>query len=316
MDKEIERLRSNNKHLQELLGNKLLLEEQVYDLRTRLEKEEGARSEAVALQVQLKHAQEDLKEWLKVGQDHCPQNTYVSPMALRARLEELLQHDVLMVTEKNSKVSESKSLESELLELKQKCETYEKNIEELNAELKRYKAFKGRVQKKLLLVSKERDCYKQLLENFEKDLTISNPAGGTDLTTTEGQLKMRVEMLEKTLMGYKDMCSSLEKELVLAKALPSTDVNMEQSTNVINDSSVSYDHFKKELDVLRAENERLRRRKEELELELEHRCLKGDFNMDKYKVVHLKLNPASEAYENAENVIEKLQAEVNYLFCS
>ncbi|XP_065370340.1 mitotic spindle assembly checkpoint protein MAD1 [Calliphora vicina] len=313
MDKEIERLRSNNKHLQELLGNKLLLEEQVYDLRSRLEKEEGARSEAVTFQVQLKHAQEELKDWIKVGQDHCPQNTYVSPMALRARIEELLQHDVLMVSENNTKVSESKTLEGELLDHKQKCEMYVKNLEELNAELKRYKAFKTRVQKKLLLVSKERDCYKQLLENFEKDLTISNPPGSTDLTSTENQLRMRVEMLEKTLLGYKDMCISLEKELTIAKAFPNMDQVMEHSTNMSVDSTVGYDHYKKELDVLRVENERLRRRKEELELELEHRCLKGDFNMDKYKVVHLKLNPASEAYENAENVIEKLQAEIERL---
>ena len=309
MDKEIERLRSNNKHLQELLGNKLLLEEQVYDLKSRLEKEEGARSEVVTLQVQLKHLQEDLNEWIKVGQDHCPQNTHVSPMALRAHIEELLQHDVLMVTEKNTKSFESKTLEGELCDFKQKCEIYMQNIEELSAELKRYKAFKARVQKKLLLVSKERDCYKQLLENFEKDLTISNPSGNIELSTTELQLKLRVEMLEKTLLGYKDMCSTLEKEVALCKA-SNGESGTEQNANMSVDSTVGYEHFKKELDTLRVENERLRRRKEELELELEHRCLKGDFNMNKYKVVHLKLNPASEAYDNADNLIEKLQAEV------
>lgn len=307
----MDRLRSNNKNLQELLGNKLLLEEQVYDLRSRLDKEEGAKSEAVALQVQLKHVQDELKEWTKVGQDHCPQNTFVNPMALRARIEELLQHDVLMVSEKNSKVSESKTLENELLEYKEKCEIYLKDLEELNTELKRYKAFKGRVQKKLLLVSKERDCYKQLLENFEKDLTISNTGSSTDQSSTENQLKMRVEMLEKTLVGYKDMCSSLEKELTIAKSTPNGDQILDEgSSNVLVASSAGYEHFKKELDILRIENERLRRRKEELELELEHRCLKGDFNIEKYKVVHLKLNPASEAYENADNIIEKLQAEV------
>lgn len=309
MDKEIERLRSNNKHLQELLGNKLLLEEQVYDLKSRLEREEGARSEVVALQVQLKHLQEDLNEWIKVGKDHCPQNTHVSPMALRAHIEELLQHDVLMVSEKNTKSFESKTLEGELCDFKQKCEIYMQNIDELSAELKRYKAFKARVQKKLLLVSKERDCYKQLLENFEKDLTISNPTATMDMSTTENQLRVRVEMLEKTLLGYKDMCTALEKEVTLCK-LSNVDSGTEQNGNMSVDSTVGYEHYKKELDTLRVENERLRRRKEELELELEHRCLKGDFNMNKYKVVHLKQNPASEAYESAENVIEKLQAEV------
>ncbi|XP_005179030.1 mitotic spindle assembly checkpoint protein MAD1 [Musca domestica] len=314
MDKELERLRSNNKHLQELLGNKLLLEEQVYDLRSRLEREEGARSEVVALQVQLKHAQEEVKEWVKVAQDHCSPNMLVSPLALRARIEELLQHDVLMASEKNTKASESKTMESELLDYKQKCEIYSKNMEELNVALKRHKAFKDRVQKKLLLVSKERDCYKQLLENFEKDLTISNPIA-PDLSSTENQLKTRIEMLEKTLVGYKDMCASLEKELNTAKSLPNSDPTGDQSSvNMSVDANATgYEHFKKELDTLRMENERLRRRKEELELELEHRCLKGDFNMEKYKVVHMRLNPANEAYENADNLIEKLQAEIERL---
>uniref|UniRef100_A0A1I8PIN8 Mitotic spindle assembly checkpoint protein MAD1 n=1 Tax=Stomoxys calcitrans TaxID=35570 RepID=A0A1I8PIN8_STOCA len=315
MDKELERLRSNNKHLQELLGNKLLLEEQVFDLRSRLEKEEGGRSEAVTLQVQLKHAQEEIKEWTKVAQDHCSPNTLVSPLALRARIEELLKNDVLMASEKGTKASESKCLESELLDYKQKCEIYSKNLEELNVALKRHKAFKDRVQKKLLLVSKERDCYKQLLENFEKDLTISNPIA-SDLSSTETQLKTRLEMLEKTLAGYKEMCASYEKELNSTRPQANVEQHMNDQSGVnmsVDTNATGYEHFKKELDTLRMENERLRRRKEELELELEHRCLKGDFNIDKYKVVHLKMNPANEAYENAENLIEKLQAEIERL---
>lgn len=120
------------------------------------------------------------------------------------------------------------------------------------------------------------------------------------------QLRSRLDMLEKTLVGYKDMCCNLEKELTNAKQLPVADQSIE---NVI--STESYEHTKKELDTMRLENERLRRRKEELELELEHRCLKGDFNVGKFKVVHLVQNPATEAYENSNNLIEKLQAEVN-----
>uniref|UniRef100_A0A1B0AKS3 Uncharacterized protein n=1 Tax=Glossina palpalis gambiensis TaxID=67801 RepID=A0A1B0AKS3_9MUSC len=309
MDKELERLRSNNKHLQDLLGNKLLLEEQVYDLRQRLEKEEGARSEIAALEVQLKHSQHELKEWIKIAQDHCAPNTLVSPIALRARVEDLLQNDVIMISEKNSKLTETKSIESELLNFKQKCDIYAKNVDELNVALRRHKAFKDRIQKKLLLVSKERDCYKQLLENFEKDLTISNSGVG-DPGSTETQLRCRVEMLEKTLMGYKDMCNNLEKELHINKNLKASEASGE---NIIPnvEATIGYEHFKKELDTLRVENERLRRRKEELELELERHCLKSDLNTEKYKVVHMSINPANEAYQNAENLMEKLQAEVS-----
>ncbi|XP_011209603.1 mitotic spindle assembly checkpoint protein MAD1 [Bactrocera dorsalis] len=308
MDKELERLRTNNKNLQELLGNKLLLEEQVHDLKNRLAREEGGRNEAVALQVKLSHMEQELKDWIKVAQDHCLPNMLVSPMALRSRIEQLLQNDIIMISEKRNTQSETKSIKSDLLDYKQKCEIYVKNIEELNVALKRHKNFKERIQRKLFLVSKERDCYKQLLENFEKDLTFSNANHAVDGGNGDVQLRSRLDMLEKTLVGYKDMCSNLEKELTNAKQLPVADQSIE---NVI--STETYEHIKKELDTMRLENERLRRRKEELELELEHRCLKGDFNVGKFKVVHLAQNPAAEAYENSNNLIEKLQAEIERL---
>ncbi|XP_067631310.1 mitotic spindle assembly checkpoint protein MAD1 [Eurosta solidaginis] len=311
MDKELERLRINNKNLQELLGNKLLLEEQVHDLKKRLAREEGGRNEAVALQVKLSHVDQELKEWVKVAQDHCLPNMLVSPMALRSRIEQLLQNDIIMISEKRSTQSETKCIKSELLECKQKCEIYVKNIEELNVALKRHKNFKERVQRKLFLVSKERDCYKQLLENFEKDHTVvANLNAPNDLANSGdvAQLRSRLDMLEKTLVGYKDMCANLEKELTNAKQLPVSDQSIE---NVI--STETYEHTKRELDTMRIENERLRRRNEELELELEHRCLKGDFNVGKYKVVHLANNPAAQAYANSNNLIEKLQAEIERL---
>ena len=119
----------------------------------------------------------------------------------------------------------------------------------------------------------------------------------------DSQLRSRLEVLETTLIGYKEMCSNLEKELESVQKypeLPSFDAHSE-----------SYDRLKKEIEHLRIENDRLKRRKEELELEMEHRCLKGDFNVDKFKVVHLTMNPAAEAYENSKNAIEKLQTEVN-----
>ena len=121
-DKEIEQLSATNKRLNELIGNKLLLEEQVYDLKTRLEGEEGARSEAVALQVKLTHTEEELKEWLRVGKDHCMPNMLVSPFALRARLEQLLQNDIIQASEKTCSKSENKDLEAELQDYKQVVE--------------------------------------------------------------------------------------------------------------------------------------------------------------------------------------------------
>ncbi|KAH8407554.1 hypothetical protein KR222_005317 [Zaprionus bogoriensis] len=301
---EVERLRANNKQLNTLIGDKLLLEEQVHDYKTRLDREEGARAEAAALQVKLTHVEQELKEWVKVAQDHCLANTLVSPLALRTRIEQLLQDDIVRVAEKGSADSDSKQLQSALRELEQKCAVYLKNIEDMNAILKRHKSFRERLQRKLLIVCKERDFYKQLLENFDKDLTMTNAS--TAEMTNDMQMRYRVEVLERTVTGYKEMCSTLEREM--------QSMRQQESINEPPPPSESgYDSVKKELDTLRMENERLRRRKDELELELEHRCLRGDFNMGDYKVLHLSNNPAAEAYESTRHVVEKLQAEIERL---
>ncbi|XP_017123492.1 mitotic spindle assembly checkpoint protein MAD1 [Drosophila elegans] len=298
---EVERLRNHNKHLHTLIGDKLLLEEQVHDYKTRLDREEGARAEAASLQVKLTHVEQELKEWVKVAQDHCLANTLVSPMALRSRIEQLLQEDIIHVAEKTSSLSDSKHLQNTVRDLEAKCAIYLKNIEDLNIGLKRHKNFKERLQRKLITVSKERDFYKQLVENFDKDMTMSN-ASVADMTQ-DMQVRYRVEVLERTVTGYKEMCSTLEREIQAMR-------NQEVLAEPVGDG---YDSVKKELDTLRLENDRLRRRKEELELELMHRCLRGDFNMKDYKVVHLKQNPAAEAYESSKNMMEKLQAEIERL---
>lgn len=300
LQSELERLRAHNKQLNSLIGDKLLLEEQVHDYKTRLDREEGARAEAATLQVKLTHVEQELKEWVKVAQDHCLPNTLVSPMALRTRIEQLLQDDIVRMAEKGSADSDSKQLQSSLRELEQKCAVYLKNIEDMNVVLKRHKSFRERLQRKLLIVCKERDFYKQLLENFDKDLNMTNAS--TAEMTNDMQVRYRVEVLERTLTGYKEMCSTLEREM--------QSMRQQESLNDPPISENGYDSVKRELDTLRMENERLRRRKDELELEMEHRCLRGDFNMGNYKVLHLSENPAADAYEATKNVVEKLQAEV------
>ncbi|XP_023177913.1 mitotic spindle assembly checkpoint protein MAD1 [Drosophila hydei] len=303
LQSELERLRLHNKQLNSLIGDKLLLEEQVHDYKTRLDREEGARAEAAALQVKLAHVEQELKEWVKIAQDHCLANTLVSPMALRTRIEQLLQDDIVRMAEKSSAALDSKQLQTSVRELEQKCAVYLKNIDDMNVVLKRHKSFRERLQRKLLIVCKERDFYKQLLENFDKDLNMTNAS--TAEMTNDMQVRYRVEVLERTLTGYKEMCSTLEREMQTMR--------QQESLNDPPITESGYDGVKRELDTLRMENERLRRRKDELELEMEHRCLRGDFNMGNYKVLHLSENPAAQAYEATKNVVEKLQAEIERL---
>lgn len=77
------------------------------------------------------------------------------------------------------------------------------------------------------------------------------------------------------------------------------------------------EYLQKELNKLRIENERLNRRKNELELLIEHANMKEAYKIDnnerELKVVHLQINPADEAYENYKNEADKLRAEIERL---
>ncbi|XP_020799254.1 mitotic spindle assembly checkpoint protein MAD1 [Drosophila serrata] len=301
MQAELVRLRAQNQRLNDVIGNKLLLEEQVNDYKTRLDRLEGIQAEAASLQVKLSGVEQELKLWVKVAQDHCLPNTLVSPMALRSRIEQLLQEDIAQMAEKSSAKWDTKNLQNSLRDMEQKCAVYLKNIEDLNIVLKRHKNFKERLQRKLITVSKERDFYKQMVDNFDKDMTMSNTSVAD--MTQDMQVRYRVEVLERTVTGYKEMCATLEREIQALR----------QQEMLAEPSGDGYDSIKKELDTLRLENEKLRRRKSEMELELMNRCLLGDFNMRDYKVVHLSQNPAADAYESTKNMMEKLQAEIERL---
>lgn len=80
-------------------------------------------------------------------------------------------------------------------------------------------------------------------------------------------------------------------------------------------STEQNEHMQKELNTLRAENERLQRRKDELEMLLEQASVKDAFNIDRggreLKIVHMAMNPADEAHENHKNEVDKLRVEVN-----
>lgn len=78
-------------------------------------------------------------------------------------------------------------------------------------------------------------------------------------------------------------------------------------------TSEQYEKLRREIDSLRLDNERLKRRKDELELELENVTLRANINRDRVKVVQYTDSPANEAYEAHKNEIEKLQAEIERL---
>lgn len=115
-------------------------------------------------------------------------------------------------------------------------------------------------------------------------------------------------MLEKTVGGYKELCAKLETELAEVRGHPG------QLDGVFGNND-QYESLRKDLDSLRAENDKLKKRKNELEIEIENLTLRHNVmgSDDRFKVVHFKLNPTAVAQEQVANEIVKLKAEVERL---
>lgn len=118
LEKENVRLRQEAKNLRDTIGNKLLLEEQVHDLKSRIENSDRNSSEAGTLKAQIITMEIELKNWRSIASDHCPQNAPATPPMLRNHLEEILQKDLVMSNEKSCSKNEKKSLHDQISELK------------------------------------------------------------------------------------------------------------------------------------------------------------------------------------------------------
>lgn len=142
-----------------------------------------------------------------------------------------------------------------------------------------------------------------LTKNF-----FSVTQGGPSNTTEAQQSRIRIEMLEKTVGGYKELCAKLEVELAEVRGHPG-------QLDGFTGNSDQYETLRRDLDSLRGENEKLKKRKNELEIEIENLTLRHNVmgSDDRFKVVHFKMNPTAVAQKQVENEIVKLKAEVERL---
>lgn len=118
IEKEVTRLRQANKSLHDSIGNKLLLEEQVHSLKTRLEHFEKANEDQIALKTKIKALENELDDWKKIGVDFVHKGSAPNPINVRSYVEKLLHRDLQLASEKSSASTEKSTIENELGDLK------------------------------------------------------------------------------------------------------------------------------------------------------------------------------------------------------
>lgn len=215
LERDCERLQRENKNLHDTIGNKLLLEEQVHSLKSRLEATQQKSDSHVELETKIRSLEQENIDWKRVAKEVCGTRTPVTPTTMRNYIDEIQKKHLILASDANSAKLEKSTVNDQIFELRQQNELHVKTTENLTNALRSHKNGLHILKKKLSLVAKERDVLKNLLETYQNDLTLSAP--NLDMHP-DSELKSRLDIVERSLAGYKELCETLEKELQLAKS--------------------------------------------------------------------------------------------------
>lgn len=152
------------------------------------------------LQVNVEQLQEQLEQWKELAAEP---HGLTSPTAVLQCLADL-RHSELALTERQSKLlAENETLRS-------KAETNSQELRRTNAKLVKVQsqfdeqtALLRRMQRRLLLLGKEREAYRAMIESYQKEAGPDWPAAAAK----------QIQFLENVLTDYRHSLEQVDKEL-------------------------------------------------------------------------------------------------------
>ena len=214
LERELSKVKEENQLLKDTADNSKLLKEQNEDLIEKLQRAENGLQESRLKQETYFYAKRQLDQWRHVVYKLCSPaereslGKDVGPDILNGKIS-TLQQDIVTKTENiasleqrlSQKRQDLKNVEEQMEILDKKSITDKQNLTEQANLIKRFK-------RKLLLVSKERDSYKGVLESYEHELTFNGATFEKD----------RVTSLEESLKEYRETVERLEELLGAARS--------------------------------------------------------------------------------------------------
>uniref|UniRef100_A0A1A8EV51 Mitotic spindle assembly checkpoint protein MAD1 n=2 Tax=Nothobranchius korthausae TaxID=1143690 RepID=A0A1A8EV51_9TELE len=318
LEKELKRLRDDNAFLRESRENCSLLKEKVEGLRSKLERMEKTKEELVNMELEKERLAEKLQAWENLGQS--TGLNIRKPEDLSREVIQIQQREITLKEENYALSSRVRSLERSqstlLAEMTQQSSkiTEEQNKREAQESLVR------RLQRRVLLLTKERNGMRAILESYDSELAPSEYS-----PQLAKRLKEAEEVLQRTQNHNMDMEAQLTKAQeemgVLKQQLQTVELELETAKKQqVSAADGCSSATKEEVNILRQkiedlekERQRLEEQNNILEMRLERHNLQGDYDPVKTRVVHLKMNPTAAAKQQRQQDVEELREEVTRL---
>lgn len=152
------------------------------------------------LQVNLEQLQDELKQWKELAAE--PHNL-TSPRAVLQCLADL-RHSELVLTERQSKLlAENETLRSKAENSSQELRRTNAKLAKVQSQFDEQTALLRRMQRRLLLLGKEREAYRAMIESYQKEAGPNWPAAAAK----------QIQSLENVLTDYRHSLEQVDKEL-------------------------------------------------------------------------------------------------------
>lgn len=317
MERELKRLREENTHLREMRETNGLLTEELEGLQRKLGRQEKMQEALVDLELEKEKLLAKLQSWEKL--DQTMGLNLRTPEDLSRFVVELQQRELALKEKNNTITSSARGLEKAQQQLQDEVRQVSAQLLEERKKRETHEALARRLQKRNVLLTKERDGMRAILGSYD-----------SELTQAEFSAQLTQRMWEAEDMVQKVHAHSSEMEAQLSQALEELGVQKQRADTLemelkmlraqTSSAEASFPFCKEEVDALRlkveeleGERSRLEQEKQALEMQMERLTLQGDYNQSRTKVLHMSLNPASMARQRQREDHDRLQGECERL---
>eukprot|EP00074_Homo_sapiens_P106158 XP_024302719.1 mitotic spindle assembly checkpoint protein MAD1 isoform X2 [Homo sapiens] len=298
LERELKQLREESAHLREMRETNGLLQEELEGLQRKLGRQEKMQETLVGLELENERLLAKLQSWERL--DQTMGLSIRTPEDLSRFVVELQQRELALKDKNSAVTSSARGLEKARQQLQEELRQVSGQLLEERKKRETHEALARRLQKRVLLLTKERDGMRAILGSYDSELT---PAEYSP------QLTRRMREAEDMVQKVHSHSAEMELEMEL-KMLKSQSSSAEQSFLFSREEA---DTLRLKVEELEGERSRLEEEKRMLEAQLERRALQGDYDQSRTKVLHMSLNPTSVARQRLREDHSQLQAECERL---
>ncbi|XP_026981401.1 mitotic spindle assembly checkpoint protein MAD1 isoform X5 [Sagmatias obliquidens] len=313
VERELRQLREENACLREMRDTNGLLREELEGLQRRLGRQEKMQETLVDLELEKERLLTKLQSWERL--DQTTGLSIRTPEDLSRFIVELQQRELTLKDRNSSITSSARGLEKARLQLQEEVRQLSSQLLEERKKREMHEALARRLQKRVLLLTKERDGMRAILGSYDSELTPAEYSPQLTRRMREAEdmvqkvhahsseMEAQLSQALEELGGQKQRADMLEMELKMLKA----QAGPAEQSFLFSREEVSSLRLK--VEELEGERSRLEEEKKVLETQLERLTLQGDYDQSRAKVLHLSLNPAGAARQRLHEDRQRLREE-------